>query len=383
MPVTVQRWEELITGSLQPSRLTVIPLADEVMEAFIQQSERERDNARNLLIEGIINRPQIRDKQQFVQLNQAMLIRLLDSVYRYTQTKGLEQKVVDLYSTIVRHLEATLQFIEEFFGNYFDRNENVPLSYFHYATRELSRQTQLLKTKLENVDGVDATLIAILIKNFNRICERKTGTATYNELVYQRSLMNELLSEETAASEGSIGPVLYFFNFNDDDYIAYIYRQFTNLLDLQPTKQEKIAALRYEQKKINQLRTKLYTRLNPDMPSLKEQVNQWMDEEIKYLAAEAGTETTPKGENEPEDKIHTSLSVAKLALLLRLMVIDKMIVNRVVAQVLRITVKTVTSVKRENIAFGSLETKYHHPDSGTINAVKDMLFKWINILNKL
>ena len=65
------------------------------------------------------------------------------------------------------------------------------------------------------------------------------------------------------------------------------------------------------------------------------------------------------------------------------MIVDKVITNRIVAQVLRIVVKTVTTLQRENISFGSLETKYHNPDRGTISAVKDMLFRWINILGKL
>lgn len=47
------------------------------------------------------------------------------------------------------------------------------------------------------------------------------------------------------------------------------------------------------------------------------------EEEIKFLEAEPAIETSSKIENEPEDKIQTSLSVAKLALLIRLMVIDK------------------------------------------------------------
>lgn len=62
--------------------------------------------------------------------------------------------------------------------------------------------------------------------------------------------------------------------------------------------------------------------------------------------------------------------MAKLALLIRLMVIDKIITNRVVAQVLPIAIKTITTLQKENIAFGSLETKYHNPDRGTISAVK-------------
>ena len=165
--------------------------------------------------------------------------------------------------------------------------------------------------------------------------------------------------------------------------MAYVYDKLEALIEHLTTKKEKIAALKFEQKNINQFRTKLNSSLSATMPSIKEQVNQWIEEEIKFLEAEPANETPSKGENEPEDKIHTSLSVAKLALLIRLMVIDKIITNRVVAQALRVIVRMVSTLQKENIAFGSLETKYHNPDKGTISAVKDMLFRWINILNKL
>ena len=45
--------------------------------------------------------------------------------------------------------------------------------------------------------------------------------------------------------------------------------------------------------------------------------------------------------------------------------------------------KMVTTLQKDEISFGSLETKYHAPDKATITAVRDMLFKWINILGKL
>jgi hypothetical protein len=69
---------------------------------------------------------------------------------------------------------------------------------------------------------------------------------------------------------------------------------------------------------------------------LKEQVNTWIEEEIKFLQAESTISLPTKAAMEDEDKIQTSLSVSKLALLVRLMVIDKVITNRVVAQVLRV-----------------------------------------------
>lgn len=383
MPVTLNKWDELITNTLSPTNIILIPLTDEVIRGLIFQSEVEREKVRNLLVDGIVNRPKIRDKQQYIQVNQALLIRLLDKLYSYKKFQGLGDKILCLYDIVSQHLEATVNFIEDFFSNYFDRNERAPMAYFSTSIDELCRKLELLKTALEaNVD-VGAELAAILTRNFENFCLGGKASATYNELYYQRNLMNELLTDETLATENSIKEVLFFFNFNNDDYIAYLYQNLTSLTESRATRREKIAALRFEQKTINQLRTKMNTILNSNMPSIKEQVNQWIEEEIKFLEADMTNETTTKTENEPEDKIHTSLSVAKLALLLRLMIIDKIIVNRVVAQVLRITVRTTTTLQTENIAFGSLETKYHNPDRGTISAVKDMLFRWINILNKL
>jgi hypothetical protein len=50
---------------------------------------------------------------------------------------------------------------------------------------------------------------------------------------------------------------------------------------------------------------------------------------------------------------------------------------------LRVAAKIFTTLQTDDISFGSLETKYHAPDKATINAVRDILFKWINILNRL
>ncbi len=72
------------------------------------------------------------------------------------------------------------------------------------------------------------------------------------------------------------------------------------------------------------------------MPPLKEQVNSWIEEEIKFLQTEPTFSPLVKTEKVADDKIQTSLSVSKLALLIRLMVIDKIIINRVVAHILRI-----------------------------------------------
>lgn len=382
MSIILKKWDTLINTTLNPISESCRLINDESIKNLIAESEFERENVRNLLIEGVIDRQKIMDKQQYVQVTQAMLIRLLDRVHSYKQNSGLGNKLLGLYNAVSQHLEHVLDFIEDFFGNYFDRNEKVPAPYLHISVEELCNHLQHLQKLMES-NEVDRELTKILVSNFKNFCSIKSTGPTYNELLYQKDLMGELLSDNVLQSEKAIREVLFYFNFNDDDFVAYLFERLKILSESYGSNKEKIAALRYEQKNFNQLRSKLNCYLSPNMPPLKEQVNGWIEEEIKFLQTEPVLSVSSKVENEVDDKIQTSLSVSKLALLIRLMVIDKVITNRVVAQVLRLVIRTVATTQSNNIGFSSLESKYHKTDKGTTSAVKEMFFRWINILNQL
>lgn len=383
MPIILEKWEVLINTSLNPLNATKLPTCDKVIKGLIAESELERERVRNLLIEGVIDRQKIMDKQQYVQVVQAMLIRLLDKLHFYKQTEGLESGLLYFYNTVSHHLEEVLNFIEDFFSNYFDRNEKVPTPYLLISIEELCKQLDQLQGRLEVNDAIDRELKAVLVQNLEAFCSIRSSGPTYNELLYQKGLMSELLSDNVLASERSIREVLFYFNFNGDDYVAYLFNKLKAVTEAYNSNREIIAGLRYEQKTINQLRTKLNFYLSPYMPSLKEQVNSWIEEEIKFLQIEPAFTLPIMAAVVDGDKIQTSLSVSKLALLVRLMVIDKVITNRVVAQVLRVVIRTFATAQSENIGFSSFESKYHKTDKGTIAAVKEMLFRWINILNQL
>ncbi len=53
-------------------------------------------------------------------------------------------------------------------------------------------------------------------------CSENKTCATYNELIYQKELLNQLLTDDILASENSIKEVLFYLNYNDNDYIAYL-----------------------------------------------------------------------------------------------------------------------------------------------------------------
>ena len=128
MALVFSKWENLVYFKVNPFQVDVHLFSDECIQILIEQSEKEQEQVRNAMIEWLVDNPKIRDKQQFVQFNQAVLIRLLDKLYSYKQQK-LAERIIDLYDAISRHLENTLNFIEDFFANYFDRNEKVPAAY--------------------------------------------------------------------------------------------------------------------------------------------------------------------------------------------------------------------------------------------------------------
>src|SRR5687768_7560927 len=140
MPLVTNKWNTLISGPLNPSNGIIFTLTKESINELVSQSEAEQEAVRSRLVEGILDKTKISDKHQFVQLNQAILIRLLDKLYSYKQDPKVTELALWLYKTVSQHLENTLDFIEDFFGNYFDRNEKVPASYLLISVEELCKQ---------------------------------------------------------------------------------------------------------------------------------------------------------------------------------------------------------------------------------------------------
>lgn len=382
VPHILTRLNILIDVKWNPSDPDSFSITEENLQVFIKEAEMEQVKLRSLLIQSIIDYPLIGDKRQYIQIVQTLVIRLLDKLYSYQQAQKLCNKMLCLYEAVSQHLQHTLSFMEDLFSNYFNRNEKVPVPYLFTAKEEIKKGLRKLISAVDKHEAVDKKLVHIISQSIQQFISDCSKDITYIEFAYLKNLLTELLPEKTISSTKSIREMLYYLNFNEENFIIYEYERLQQLTE-NLTRKEKVTVLRTEQKNINQLLAKLNCEYSASIPSLKHQVNKWIDEEIKFLEFDNLPEKIADNEKENETKIHTSISVAKLALFIRLLVIDKIIINRTIAPMLRIAGKVFTTLQKDDISFGSLETKYHAPDKATINAVKDMLFKWINILNRL
>jgi hypothetical protein len=320
------------------------------------------------------------DKEELVHYLQRMIILVIDDYYCKTSNQSGSKSTVN--DEPVKHLLNLLEFIQEFFNGYSDKDANAPLVFQVAWKSELANRLKPLKAKLATVLNNDIELADLLLAHLGSFCCPSNNEISYAAIAYHNMLVNELMLEKHTTGK-AINFVLYYLNFNEPEFVMHQFQQFKKMVDLLSSHKEKIAALRLEQKQLNQIPVKANCSYSLQMPPLLIQINSWINEEVKYWEYGFYHNPTGEGGTEYDSKIQTSLSVAKLALIIRLLVVDKIIINRTVAPMLRVVCKIFTTLQKDEISSGSLETKYHNPDKATIQNVRDMLFKWINILGKL
>lgn len=322
----------------------------------------------SVLMDEFISYSFIQDKQQYIRIVQALLINLSDCLF-------LRE---DDYSPVCNQVENALQFIENFFYQQFDTHSRVTkfrLCQFCDCSKLKLEYWQIKLNRSALLDALEECLSSELISPESNI--------TYRKINYLKYLLREIGSATTAVSENYVRKLFIYNNFNSNCFINYEIELVQSVITKLQTNQEAISFLQSEQGRIAKLKMKSGISFDYEQPSIKKQLSDWINEEIKQLELKNRKAADKDLLIDPESKIQTSLSVAKLAVLIRLLVVDKIIINKNVAPMLRTVAKLFTTLQKDEISFGSLETKYHAPDKTTLNTMKEMMQKWVGILGKL
>jgi hypothetical protein len=322
----------------------------------------------DLLMDEWVSQAAVLDKGQYIRLVQALLVNISDLIL---------EKYYELRS-ICPEVEQVLDFIQNFFYKEFDFDYRISA----FCQQEFQQSFQL-KLDYWKIRLNQSPLIDKLHDSMNERMQTKESYLSFRKLLYLKNIFHCLESATTIISEDTVRELLIYYNFN---YVSFIdcEKQFINqkLSDTNST-EKNVATLRFELQQIAVWNVKSGVIFDSDMPCIKKQLQDWIGAKLKQLQL-----AEQKKENhdlilEPDSKIQTSLSVAKLAVLIRLMVTDKIIINKTVAPMLRTVSKLFTTLQKDEISFGSLETKYHAPDKATLTIMKEMMQKWVKLSDKL
>jgi hypothetical protein len=322
----------------------------------------------SILMDEFISKLVIQDKEQYILLVQALLTNISNCLF-------LKENE---FSSVCNQIENTIQFIQDFFYQQFDMDSRLTKFCLHQFCECSKLKLEYWQMKLNH-----SPLIEVLQECLADKFISPENNITYRKISYIKYMMLEVESASTVISENYIRDVFIYNNFNSECFISYEIELIKTTIAALQTNQEAILSLQAEQSRITQLKVKPGISYDNRQASLKKQLTDWINEEMKQLELKNRRATDKDLLIDTESKIQTSLSVAKLAVLIRLMAVDKIIINKSVAPMLRTVTKLFTTLQKDEISFGSMETKYHAPDKATLNAVKNMMLKWVNILGKL
>lgn len=399
-PVTyeLEKFNTYIFSDLDPSNFNDLNLPQDQFEYWTSTIEQESARIKKALVKVAFGYQSERQIERYMQLHQFDLIRLTDGLLSYlTKDEALKIHEQDksftlynLYKGIYRYLEDLITYLEKHFSRFFDVEARIPNAYRLIAVRDFKERLVLLEEKFyaNQLNSHLVKVILLPVRSFIQSGEKKHLSFRY--LMYLKAMLAELerfsLSNVDEGHEDKLIYSMIYINFNSYKFFAYCTERIKAQCQEKETLSDQIDNLAWYSKIINQTQQKPGVAYKPDRESLKTSLITWIDEEISFLERRHQLTFNMQGtkvEGLPNDfKLNTSLSVAQLGYFLRVLLEEKVLINRNQREVLKFFAQHTRTKKAENVSAESLRTRYYNVDTSTKEAVKDIIIRLLNNIRK-
>lgn len=375
--------ENFVAKTLHPARLKQ---TDSVVSQIPQWREliaSETERIRKQFIYTVFNSKE-RQRELCIQHHQVQLIRMADQLFQYLAIKNpksiyqtrRDNLITTLYKETFRCTEDLLNYIEQYFASYFDRDADVPRVYLLLNQRSLRSSIKALRVKLTGLNA-NVDFIDVLLTPLSAFCQKKK--ASYRELIYIKDVLRNLTA---CGAISEVKDLLVSMNFNSCTLVSQWIGEMVNTLNSLPETKDRTAQLSKWQKEINQIPVKPNMALKPNCASMRDQLNQWITEEIQYLETRqrllsVAPSFKASSTVNDEEKLHFSVSENVLAILVRAALESKLILNKHGTTVFNTVSKFSSTLQTKNPGAKSMDKKSHDPERShkakAINALQDMI----------
>jgi len=347
----------------------------------------EVETVRKKLTHEVFSFQDERHLERYIQFHQQELIRIADQLnVAITTTKDTHQ--TETLQRAMKKIEALLEFVQRHFTRYFDQDTKAPENYIALCGTEVMRKTNDIRTRLKELQ-VDADVISLVMHPLTKfINDMAANRITYRNILYVRDAAKEItrvLTGNTATMPiDEIHHVLVYLNYNTLKTFQYLTNGITKSIHPLESATEKVERLSWHRKGINQLPVKPGAGYNRQVPSLKEQLTAWIEEEILYLEKSnqlSEHHNTPAKQLPEEFKIKTELSVAQLAFLVRVLLETKCILNNNTSDLIRFFSRYVQTKRLENISYESFRVRFYNTEESAKRTVRGLLLQWVDYIN--
>lgn len=289
---------------------------------------------------------------------------------------------IDCLKITYIYLEKLLRFIEKEYRNYLNVDIQIPCRSSLVKEFEITKKLKEVKSRLLG-SNINDQLLKLAYEPLLKITTINIQEKlTYYEFNYCTefisTLHNEIKSENL--SEETIKECLFNLNFNSLQFFKYLTFDILKELEAQENSIKKIDILYRLLKNYNQKQSSSFTKFKPNLPSIKEQIIGWLDEEIEYLNRKIKLDANRNiVNNEEKIKFLTGLSVAQLSCFFGLLMETGIIKHKNQTDVFRFISENFKTNNTEKISVDSIKVKYYNVESTTKNALREKIMELLGL----
>jgi hypothetical protein len=339
----------------------------------------------NIKIEHYIHKNQLAMETMLNSLIKIINPETNNELYNYSE----QYDKTDCLKCIYLNLEKLLIFIEKEYNDYLNVNIKVP-------HRTVLMNDYAIKPKLDFVRDsllakeMNQELLKIL---FEPIILLSTINIQNKITYYQFSYATEYIMElsqlladnQNHVEEEEICNWLMDLNMNSFRFLNFR----TNLIEFKlnqcETDVERLELLYRKLKKFNQHRSSIKKSFINNLPPIKIQICNWIEEEIEFLNRKRNLEESNKEIIKPIDaknKILIGLSVSQISYFINILMQVGIIKHTNHREVFRMISENFRTNVTDNISIDSLSSKFYNIETATKTSIKEKIIELLNISKK-
>jgi hypothetical protein len=323
--------------------------------------------------------------KRYVGFQQQILLDLSDELYKAISSntpvaaQGDDEAMMTYSQLLLEALLGLNHFLVHYFNSYVNKQLNLPAAAIPEARKGISEIARRFTVDFQNVT-LDGQLKGCILDYLNDIgLADSTLPLTYRSREYLLSFV-ESLSVAVSSSENdgdltaTVAETLFYLNFNHHAFGQW-HREDIAGKKMGVGKPDQLDVLRKQMLLLKTMPVVLTRSYDPAILPINILLENWLNAMIKE-------EKGPLGKD-PPDKIELKLTVAQLALLIRLLYEEGVFAMKNIAGLLRFFSGHFMSKKQEHISYGSMNKLYYSGDQFTGYAVRALLLKMVAKINKM
>lgn len=276
---------------------------------------------------------------------------------------------VHLCNDICHRLEDLVLHLMIVHARYYNKMAITPNVYRELMRQRLEPGFSVIRKWFSEAESCCEELQALVLDLFDTFDPLLENRMNHYQLDFLRQLHQALLKlyreEGNSLDQPQLRNLLVSFNLNSTAFYDYCTSYINQQLKELPSVRTQLDLLGYVSSEVNQVKQLRGLAYNKDAPNIKELMNEWIQVETKYLRAKEKPTNTRKFKGDfatlPENfKLQTSLTVAEIAALVRILKEMGVVENRNMQDVFRLIPLCFSAEKKTTFENSVFQTSYYH-----------------------